>query len=183
MAAQNTTQWIALLRGINVGGHRKVPMVDLRELCAGLDWLNVRSYIQSGNLLFTGKNDPVLHGQDLQEAIRVHFGFEVPVMLRTTDQWNALCDSNPFPKESEKEPNLVVACFSHNGFPKSAVAEIEARGTQSERAQLVADTLWIHYPGGQGRSKITPVVLDRLAGSPVTARNWRTLIKIRDMAS
>jgi uncharacterized protein (DUF1697 family) len=182
MDAQIMTQWIALLRGINVGGHRKVPMADLRELCSGLGWGNIRSYIQSGNLLFTGKNEPVLLGQTLQEAIKVHFGFEVPVILRTADQWDALCESNPFPEESEKEPNLIAACFSHNGFPKSAVAEIEARGAQSERAQVVADTLWIHYPGGQGRSKITPVVLDRLAGSPVTARNWRTLMKIRDMA-
>jgi uncharacterized protein (DUF1697 family) len=181
MAIPGITRWIALLRGINVGGHRKLPMAELRDLCADLGWQDVQTFIQSGNVVFSEGSDSAVLERNLEQAIRSRYGFDVPVILRTAQQWRLICDGNPFPGASAKEPNLVLACFSRFAFPDSAAAEIEARGTQSERAILSGDTLWIHFAGGSGRSKITPAVLDRQAGTPVTTRNWRTIVKINEM--
>ena len=177
------SQWIALLRGINVGGHHKLPMAELRDLCADLGWQDVRTYIQSGNIVFSAGGESVLLEQNLKLAINESYGFEIPVILRTAEQWRLVRNGNPFPGESAKEPSLVMACFSRASFPASAVAEIEARGAQSERAILNGDALWIYFQGGSGCSKITPAVLDRLAGSPVTTRNWRTVVKIDEMVN
>jgi uncharacterized protein (DUF1697 family) len=100
--------YVALLRGINVGGHRKVPMANLREVACSIGLTDPRTYVASGNLLFRSEETaPALEAR-LENAIQKHFGFDVDVIVRSADQWAVYRSGNPFLQESEKQPNLVM---------------------------------------------------------------------------
>ncbi|HUF38612.1 MAG TPA: DUF1697 domain-containing protein [Anaerolineales bacterium] len=172
---------IALLRGVNVGGHNKVPMTDLRSLCTQLGWADVQTYIQSGNILFHAKGEPAALEKTLEMAIRDRMGFKIPVIVRTAADWAGYILANPFPGASEREPNFVHLLLSKFSPDPGAVEALQERAQGGERVALAAGALWVHYASGAGRSKLAPALLDRLAGSPVTGRNWRTVLKVDEM--
>ena len=171
---------VALLRAVNVGG-RKLPMAELSALCEGLGWSEIRTYIQSGNLVFEADAAPAALEAQLEKALSARFGFEVPVVIRTSPQWKALVASNPFAKESETEANWVLAGLSKAKLDPGAAAAIQAKAASGERVVQAGEALWFHYPAGVGTSKLTPALIDRAAGSAVTARNWRTIIMLNEM--
>ena len=181
VAKARTSAFIALLRGINVGGHNKVPMLELRTLCGDLGWEDVESYIQSGNLVFRAAGRATDLEGVLERAIERRFDLSVPVLVRPAADWPGYVGDNPFPRASKEEPNLVMLALSKKPPRKDAVDRLRERAADGERIQQVGDALWIHYAGGSGRSKLSPSVLDRLAGSPVTTRNWRTVLKLDEM--
>jgi uncharacterized protein (DUF1697 family) len=174
------TRYVALLRAVNVGG-RTLPMAALRELCAGLGWEDVATYIQSGNVVFAtaGKADALETG--LEQAIAAKFGFEAPAMVRTAAEWRTLLAANPFPKEAEAEPNRVFVGVPKRPPADGAAERIAAKAAAGERIKEAGGALWLHYPQGAGASKLTPTLIDRAAGCPVTARNWRTASKLAEM--
>jgi uncharacterized protein (DUF1697 family) len=174
--------FIALLRGINVGGHNKLPMTELRALCAELGWENVQSYIQSGNLVFASGGRPASLETELERAIEAKFGLSIPVFVRTVGDWRSSINGNPFPEESRKEPNLVMLALSKDPPKKDAAQGLQEKALGGEQVEQVGDDLWIYFPGGSGRSKLSPGLLDRIAGSAVTTRNWRTALKLAEMA-
>ncbi len=174
--------FIALLRGINVGGHNKVPMAELRPLCAELGWGDVQTYIQSGNLVFTAGGAPAALENELERAIERRFGFKVSVLVRAAKDWPAYIKGNPFPEASEKEPNAVMLGLSKSPPKADAEKGLRERATHGERIVQVGEALWIHFSDGVAGSKLSPGLLDRLVGSPVTTRNWRTVLKLGEMA-
>src|SRR5687767_9415059 len=127
--------FIALLRGINVGGRCKVPMAELRALCGGLGWSDVRTYIQSGNVVFEASGTASALEAKLEKALGEEFGFTPAVMVRSAAAWNALVQANPFPKESEKEPNRVLIGISRKKPAAGAAAALEARAVAGERVR------------------------------------------------
>ncbi|HEX8534163.1 MAG TPA: DUF1697 domain-containing protein, partial [Allosphingosinicella sp.] len=169
----------ALLRGINVGGKTSIPMAELRALAEGIGLSDVRTYIQSGNLLFDAEQPDGLE-QRLEEAIGKRF-LPVPVIVRSADEWAGYAGSNPFPDAAEAEPNRLMMMLSKRTPEAGAAAALQERAKDGERVALAGGALWIHYPGGSGTSKLSPSLIDRLVGSPATARNWRTVCKIREM--
>jgi uncharacterized protein (DUF1697 family) len=169
---------VALLRGINVGGAHKVPMAELRPLCEALGWQEVGTYIQSGNVVFRAGAAAAKLEADLESAIERHFGFAVAVIVRTALQWRALAAANPFPDAARDAPNRVMIALSKHAPAADAAAELQARARDGERVVQAGGALWIDFPAGAGRSRLSPAVLDRLAGSPVTMRNWRTVGKV-----
>jgi uncharacterized protein (DUF1697 family) len=173
-------RFIALLRAVNVGG-RKLPMAELRALCGELGWGEVETYIQSGNLVFAAAGKAEALEARLEEAIMARFGFHSDVMVRSAAQWAKLLTANPFGEASETEPNRVLVGLAKSGLESGAADAIAARATAGERVIEAGGALWFHYPGGVGTSKITPSLIDRAAGSPVTARNWRTMLKLEEM--
>jgi uncharacterized protein (DUF1697 family) len=176
-------RFVALLRGINVGGHNKVSMADLRAVGEGLGWSDVSTYIQSGNLIFeaAGKADAL--ESTLEAAIAERFGADVTVMVRTARQWAGHVASNPFPEAAEAEPNRLMLCLAKKTPRADCDAALQEKARDGEKVRLVGDTLWIHYPEGAGRSRLSPTLIDRLVGSPVTARNYRTALKLEAMLS
>jgi uncharacterized protein (DUF1697 family) len=174
--------FIALLRGINVGGHNRIPMAELRSLCVELGWEDVRTYIQSGNLVFSARRQPVALEAELQEAIERRFDRSIPVVVRAAADWRACMNGNPFEAASEKEPHLVTLVLSKSPPRPGALTELRERAAGGERIAQSGDALWIHYPAGLARSKLSPALLDRVIGSPMTARNWRTVRKLDEMA-
>jgi uncharacterized protein (DUF1697 family) len=175
------SRWVALLRGINVGGHNKIPMADLRELCKDIGWENVATYIQSGNIVFSAAGSIAALEKELAEAIAGHFGHRIHVIVRPAAAWPLYIRLNPFPEASESEPSRVMLALSKKPIPPNTAENLNQYTTSGESAAQRTDSLWIHYASGSAKSGITPALLDRLAGSPVTTRNWRTVLKINDL--
>lgn len=173
-------RFIALLRAVNVGG-RKMPMAELREVCAALGWVKVETYIQSGNVVFAASGGPSVLESALEQAIERRFGFWSDVMIRSGEDWRALISQNPFPEASATEPSRVLAGLAKAELAPGAAAAIMSKAAVGERVEQTQAALWFHYPAGVGTSKLTASLIDRAAGSPVTARNWRTVLKLGEM--
>jgi uncharacterized protein (DUF1697 family) len=171
---------VALLRAVNVGG-RKLPMADLRALCTDLGWADVETYIQSGNILFRANGRPAALEEILEEAIEKRFGFKAPAIVRTAEQWAAYSPRNPFPEAARDEPNRLMLLLSKQRPAEGAENALEARAADGERIRRIGDAVWIHFPEGAGTSKLSPTVIDRAIGSPATARNHRTVLKLEEM--
>lgn len=176
------TTLIALLRGINVGGNRKIPMADLRAVCGEIGFTNVASYIQSGNLVFTTSGSTRAAEAKLERAIEKRFGFAVDVLVRTTSQWAAHAAGNPFLAACREEANRVLLLLSKSEPNADAVPVLRLRAKAGERIEAAGGAIWIHFPSGAGTSKL-PSLLDRVIGSAVTARNWRTVQQIAELAA
>ena len=171
---------VALLRAVNVGG-RKLPMAELRALCAELGWTDVATYIQSGNVVFTAPGKPEAVETELEKAIEKEFGLDVPVIVRSQAEWADYPGLNPFPQAAKDEPAKLHILLSKRPPAKDAAETIQARGRAGEQVRQAGDALWFHYPEGAGTSKITPSQIDRAIGSPGTARNYNTLMKLKEM--
>lgn len=172
---------IALLRAVNVGG-RKLPMAELRALCGELGWEDVETYIQSGNVLFSAPGRIEALESRLEEAIKDRFAMDVPVMVRTASQWAGYAAANPFPKAAEDEPNRLQLLVSKQALKEDAADKLMERALAGESVRAAGGALWFHFPAGVGTSKLVPAVIDKAVGSPGTSRNWRTVLKLQEMA-
>ena len=172
---------VALLRGINVGGNNKIPMGELRALCDELGWKDVATYIQSGNVVFSAPQTPAKREAALQMAIQRSFGFSICVLVRTGTNWQTFADTNPFEKTAQGEAKILMLALAQKQFDRNAEASLREKATSGEKIKQAGSAIWIQFPLGVGKSKLTPAVLDRLAGSPVTLRNWNTVIAISEM--
>lgn len=175
------TRFLALLRGINVGGNKKVPMAELRTLAEKLGHTAVATYIQSGNLVFTASGSAAKHEAALERALAQHFGFPVETLVREAQAWNAILAANPLGKVAEKDPAHLLLGLAKEPLRKQVLAELREKAQGAERVEVAGGALWLHYATGVARSKLTPAVLDRCAGSTVTARNWRTAQELARM--
>jgi uncharacterized protein (DUF1697 family) len=178
-----TTTYAALLRGINVGGSRKVPMADLRTLMEGLGHDGVRSYLQSGQAVFTaGHGDEESLAAELTAAIEKRFGFPVDVIVRDHAYLKAIVDDCPFPAAELEGKQLHVTYFS---APVDAdrFAEIDRTAHLPEEFRLGDRALYLYAPNGLGRSKLAEhLSRPRLnKGVIATSRNWNTVVKLVEM--
>ena len=151
-------------------------MAELRALCATLGWTDVATYIQSGNLVFSASGTRASLEKQLEEAIAGRFAIAVPVIMRTAAQWADYPAATPFPEAARDEPSRLTLLLSKAPPAAGAEAAIQARAQNGERVARAGDALWIHFPAGQAESKLTPASIDRAAGSPTTARNFRTVV-------
>ncbi len=172
---------VALLRGINVTGQKSVPMAALRELAEKLRYERPETYIQSGNLLITTGDAPEDVEAALEKAIARRFGFPVDVMVRSSKDWKRYEKGGPFKDSEKKRPQVVYLATTKRPPVRGAVEELMSRAKGGERVALEKGVLWIDFNEGAGRSKLTPAVLDRVVGSSVTLRNFRTVQKIAEM--
>ncbi|WNG20561.1 DUF1697 domain-containing protein [Cystobacter fuscus] len=173
---------ILLLRGVNVGGHRKVPMEELRQTCRDIGFGDVESYIQSGNLVVTAPGGADEAAAMLETALQQRFGFAVDVIARTARQWAAYAAGSPFPDAAEKQPNLLHLALSKQKPKPGAAAALRERASAGELIEAAGDALWVHYPNGVARTKLAPALFDKVVGSPVTARNWKTVLMLHQLA-
>ena len=109
--------------------------------------------------------------------------FRIPVIVRTAKDWAKYIKENPFPDAAEKEPAFVQLALSKEKPAADAADRLAERCRDGERVVLAAGALWVHYRAGVGRSKLTPALFDKLAGSPVTSRSWKTVLKIQEMVN
>ncbi|MGW6023590.1 DUF1697 domain-containing protein [Streptomyces sp. NPDC055099] len=175
--------YAALLRGINVGGSRKLPMAELRTLLTGLGFGDVRTHLQSGNAVFTSEDsDEDALAARVGEAIQGHFGFDVSVLVRDGAYLKAVADACPFPAASLEGKQLHVTYFSEP-VDTARLDSIDQTAFLPEEFRLGDRALYLYAPDGLGRSKLGEV-LSRPAlfkGVIATSRNWNTVTKLVEL--
>ncbi|WP_454886766.1 DUF1697 domain-containing protein [Sphingomonas oryzagri] len=177
------TRLIALIRGINVGSTRKLPMADLRTACAEEGLGEVKTYIQSGNVVFDEGSATEIETA-LARLIHTRFKLDVPVVVRTAAAWDELIAACPFPEEAKAAPRALHLVACQKVPAKDAVEALRGRAKHGEKiAAWGAHDIAIHFGGGVAESKLAPSLIDRLIGSPATGRNWNTMLKLQAMAA
>jgi uncharacterized protein (DUF1697 family) len=173
------TGYVSLLRAVNVGGANRIAMADLREVYESLGLADVATYVQSGNVVFGApKADPAKLTKEIEAALARRFGSAIATATRTAAELKSIIAANPFAKEAAADPTKVVVIFLP-GPPTAAEREKLAQPVAGpERVMAAGADVYIHYPNGQGRSKLKLPV--RSTG---TARNWRTVVTLAEMAS
>ena len=174
--------WIALFRGINVGGNNVIKMADLKALCGTLGLEGAQTYIQSGNLVFRSNQDAVQLRQALKSTVHEHAGFEPNVICFPADHLKKAMESNPF-SEGEADPKSLHLYFLDE-VPSSPdlVSLKQYAKPDSEQFRLLDDVFYLHAPEGIGRSKLAASA-EKALGVGATARNWRTVLKLSEMAA
>jgi len=177
------TTYLALLRGVNLGPHRRLSMHDLRTVVTKMGMSGVQTLLQSGNVVFQcAARKPASIERDMEAAIVKALKLETVVHVRTADEWQEVIAGNPFTKEAKADPgHLLLTCLREAPSAKS-VAELQAAITGREVVRAAGRHAYIVYPDGVGRSKLTPAMLDRKLGAGGTARNWNTVLKLRALA-
>jgi len=167
------TAFVALLRAVNVGGTGKLPMSELKEMCEALGFAGVRTYIASGNVVFSSRKSESAVKKALEAQLEAYAGKPVGVLVRTATEMQAVLKDNPFPKAA---PNRTVAVFLDKPPPADALAAV--KGRKDEQIKLGHREIYIHYGEGMGQSKL--VVPAAKAG---TARNMNTIATLAKMAA
>ncbi|MCZ6854931.1 MAG: DUF1697 domain-containing protein [Gammaproteobacteria bacterium] len=172
--------WIALFRGINVGGHRKLPMKELVAELEKLGLSKVTTYIQSGNAIFRHEEtSETALAEKIAQAIESSHGFLADVMVLSADAFRAAASDNPFPT-SEATSKTVHLYFFTELLTEPKLSLLDEAQTTGEQYQLGQQVLYLHTPNGFRNSKLAQKV-PRALGVPVTARNWRTVTKILEL--
>ena len=170
---------IGLLRGVNLGPHRRMKMEDLRAVCSSCKLQDVQTYVQSGNLVFrTGDTDLPSLAKRLEGAIERKFGFQSDVVLRTAEEWRDAMARNPFAGRAGIEPAKLHVTF----LSSHPAGSLEAIKAGPEEMRLDGRELYIYFPDGAGRSKLTQPVFDRALKVSGTARNWNTVAQLLAIA-
>ena len=183
-AAYNLTPmktWIALFRGINVMGKNKLPMKDLATLLQGLKLRNVRTYIQSGNAVFTSPGSAASLAARIGAAVAQQFDLRPYVVLLDAREVALAVAKNPF-REGEAEPSSLHLWFLEERPAAAGVCVLEALRSPTERFALHGKVLYLHAPLGFGISKLAARA-EKTLGTRGTARNWRTVTTLLAMAS
>lgn len=175
--------YVALLRGINVGGHKAVKMAELKALCGSLGFVGATTHLQSGNVLFASQDtDHARVAKKLQEAVQKKLAVESTVVVRAASELDRVIAKNPFRAEAERDPSRLIVMFLVEEPAKQAATALRGVSVGREVFRLAGSELYIYYPDGQGRSKLTNTLLERTLGLAGTARNWNTVTRLREMA-
>lgn len=170
-------KWVAFLRGINVGGHRKVPMADLRRICAdAVAARNVQTYIASGNVMFEAEGPSERLSRAIQEGIKDTFGFDAPTLVLGADAMRGILADYPFQADAGKGAYAYL-CYDTPQLDHAGIAALKA---PSEEVADIGKTVWLYAPNGIGRSKLA-AKMERLVGVDTTARNLNTIRKMVDL--
>jgi uncharacterized protein (DUF1697 family) len=172
---------IALLRGINIGSRQRVSMPELRALLEGLGYGDVRTLVQSGNVVFTSRAAPATLERKLEKEIAKNLGVDPKVVVRTRDELAAVIEANPFPDTANAPKNLHVTFLA--GEPDAdAVGKLEAADFGDDRLAFRGREIYIAYQDGMGRSELAKQLGRAKLGVTATDRNWNTVTKLLEMA-
>jgi uncharacterized protein (DUF1697 family) len=174
------TAFVSLLRGINVGGHHKIRMDELKELYESLGFKDVLPYIQSGNVVFTSDEAdlPRVRGQ-IEEGFEKKFGFHVEVIVRTSAELREIIDSNPFQNQQNKESKWVVVMFLAALPDETAQEDLLKTYVGPEELFIIGEEVYIYYTQGIGRSKLSHSLIEKKLKTVGTARNWNTILQLQ----
>lgn len=174
---------ILLLRGINVGGHKQIKMETLRALCESLGLTEVRTYIQSGNVICReGKCNLDALCRQLEDAIEQQAGFRAPITVRKAAELRAVVQRNPFAGRADVLPNRLAVSFLAADPGDAARAEVRAMDVAPEELVIEGREMYIHFLNGMGTSKLPMTRIERTLKAQGTVRNWNTVEKLMELA-
>lgn len=174
--------YIALLRAINVGGNSKLAMADLKAMLVDMAFDNPQTLLQTGNLIFQSKatSGDKLEAS-LEQALAERFELTTDVFVRTVDEWRHALAANPFAKEAANDPSHLLVMPLKAAPPKKAVQDLQTAIHGREKVAAVGRELFIVYPDGIGRSKLTIKMIETKLDTRGTGRNWNTAVKIMQL--
>ena len=168
---------IVLLRGINVSGKNKLPMAALRELLNDLNFQNIQTYIQSGNIILESDKSKSEICKKIKNGIFTKFGYDVPVIARTISEWKNAIEKYPYSTENQK---IVAFVFLDQ---KSAITEIEIKNIGEDQFKIEKDVVYIYCPSTFAKTKISNNLFERELNVTATTRNLRTTLKLLELAT
>jgi len=176
------TTYISILRGINVGGHKPVPMKELQALFESLGYKQVKTYIQSGNVAFSAeeKSSSAIR-KAIEVAISQRFGFEVPVLISTQADIKKVIEGNPFLNEKGIEPDKLHVTFLDELPKQESVDKLLTYDYAPDRFVLTGKEVYIYCPNGYGRTKINNTFFESKLKVGATTRNWKTVNVLAEM--
>ena len=170
---------VALLRAVNLAGLNKVGMADLRALLVSLGFDGVRTLLNSGNVVFScGNKSTTALEQTLQKATAKRLGVQTDFFVRTAKEWGAIVDANPFPREAKEDPGHLLAIIVKDEIAAADVTALQAAIVGREVVRAKGRCLYVVYPDGIGRSKLTNAIFEKHIRTRGTARNWNTVLKL-----
>jgi len=180
--------YVAILRGINLGSRNRVPMAELRTLASSLGFDDIRTYVQSGNLVFSSDVARSRIAPTLAKGIHNAFDVDVPVLVRTKEELVGTCTSNPFAEEGlvpHNQPTLFHVTFL-DGIPDpgrvDGIADLAVR-YDPDTFRVVGSDIFLSIPGGYGETKLTNALFEKRLGVPATTRNWKSVVALTHMAN
>lgn len=168
--------FIVLLRGINVSGKNKLSMAELRELLNELEFKNVQTYIQSGNIILNSEESKTTICKKIKDGIKTKFGYDVPVIAKTVSEWKKAIKNYPFPINN---PKIVAFVFLDK---KTSETNIEANGLNDDEYQIDNDMVYLYCPSTFARTKLSNNLIERKLKVTATTRNLRTTLKLLELA-
>jgi uncharacterized protein (DUF1697 family) len=173
-------RWAALLKGVNVGGNRKLPMAELRALVESLGYGNAKTLLASGNIVFDAPGTAAAIVAELEAALAGH-GCRTDVLLRDLAQIDAVIAANPFPHAAADHPSHLLVVFHRDPFPAELIDKLPEIYTGPERLHAEGRELFVDYPENIGDSKLDRAMSKLKFPAIATGRNWNTLGKLRAM--
>ncbi len=173
---------IALLRGINVGGRKKILMADLRSLCETMGWRDVKSYIQSGNLIFDSDKTSASLEHMLQKVLLEKYGFEVPVIVRSPEELQISITKNPF-LNKDMDINRLHLTLLQSRPSADKVERTRTYHYEPDRFHIDDKEVFIYCEGKFHLSKLTNSFFEKKLNVAATTRNWKTVMKLLALAS
>ena len=175
------SRYVALIRGINVTGNNLIKMERLRALFEKGGCTNVRTYIQSGNVVFDSKKAPTTCVASIEAFLAAELGKPIVAHLRTSAELRAIIAANPFAKEKNIEPSRLAVSFLSRPPPKDRLDVLRAVESGSDRFVARGNEIYVYCPDGFGRSKLA-AGLDRVLSTKSTSRNWNTVTTLYELA-
>jgi uncharacterized protein (DUF1697 family) len=174
---------ISMLRGINVGGHHKIKMEALRTLYESMGLLDAQTYLQSGNVIFrTERRDLVLLAKRIENGIERSFGFRVDVIVRTSSDLRDVIARNPFATRSGIDPSKLLVTFLASNPAAEARDKVLRIKIHPEELRIDGCELYIYFPNGMARPKLSWAAIEKTLKTPGTGRNWNTVTKLLEIA-
>ena len=176
------TAFVSLFRGINVGGHHHVRMDDLKDMHEALGLKDVFPYIQSGNVVFHSDDTDVARlRRHIEDGVEKQFGFHVEVIVRTSAELSEIIDKNPFQGQESKESKWVLVLFLAARPDDRAQEDLLKTHVGPEELFITGKEVYVYYPNGIGRSKLSLSLIEKKLKTGGTARNWNTILQLQKL--
>jgi uncharacterized protein (DUF1697 family) len=174
---------VSMLRGVNVGGHNKIKMEALRALYESLGLQNPQTYIQSGNVVFrTKERDLIVLAQRIENAIERSFGFRPAVIVRTSSELKDVITRNPFGERRGVDPSKLLVTFLASIPLAESREQVLTIKTEPEELHIDGREVYIYFPNGMARPKVSWVAIEKKLKTSGTGRNWNTVHRLLEMA-
>ncbi len=175
--------FVSMLRGINVGGQKRLRMENLREIYEGLGFKNVRTYVQSGNVVFeSGEHDPSALVSRIEAQIQQACGFTTEVFIRQSSELQTILEGNPFIAERNEDPSKLHVTFFYRAPSEIVPSKLTPPDSIADELALTEMAVYLFCPNGYGKTKLSNSFFERKLGIPVTTRNWNTVNALYKMA-
>jgi uncharacterized protein (DUF1697 family) len=179
----NMNTYISLLRGINVGGRKKLPMESLRRMYQDLGFTNIKTYLQSGNVVFASSIAfPTMLTQLIEAGIAQACGYAVQVFIRRVEEIQRIVSNNPYLENKNIDATRLHVLFLYQQPVESAWNKVTASANIPDQFARGETVLYLHYPNGYAKAKLPASFFEKLLGVPLTDRNWNTVTALKKIA-